>query len=253
MRMNKAAAVICLLVTFAWAGAAQATEIKVLCSNNLRTAMEDLIPQFERETGHKVVAEFGTAISLGRRIEQGDAFDLAVVTPSQMDALIPPGKIVPGTRTPIARMGMALAIPAGGRRFDISTAEALKRSLVSAKSIAYPKEGTAGVYFTALIKRLGIEQALAASSRPKAGGADVGAAVSSGEAELGVLPVSEILPVRGAELLGLFPAEVQEYVLMVGGVGTAAKEGHAARQLLAFITSPSSRALMIKKGLELPQ
>ena len=253
MRVNRivaAAASLVLLLALARASAAQTAEIKVLCSTGLKAVMEDLVPQFERATRHKVVVQYGVSAALKQQIERGEPFDLAVLTPQLMDDLIKQGKIAAATRTSIARTGMAIAIRTGGRRPDISTSDALKRTLVDAKSIAYAKEGAAGVYFAALIQRLGIAEGLKSKSKLTATGEAVSQAVVSGEAELGILPVSEILPVRGAELLGTFPADVQGYAVMVGGVGANAKQGSAAKDLIKFVTAPAALSVIKKKGME---
>jgi molybdate transport system substrate-binding protein len=248
-RANQIVAVaLGLLLTLAQASAAQAAEIKVLCSTALRTVMQELVPQFERATGHKVVIEYGVSAVMQRRVEAGEQFDAIFLTVKQLDALVQGGKIVPGTRTPIARSGMAIAIHAGAARPDIKTMDALKRTLLAAKSIAYAKEGASGLYFIALAKRLGIIENL--KLKPTDSGDEVAAAVASGAAELGMLPVSEILPVKGAELLGEFPKEVQEYAVSVGGVSAGAKQAAAAKELIKFATAPAAVPVIRAKGME---
>ena len=253
MRVNRivaTAVTLVLLLALAQASAAQTAEIKVLCSTGLRAVMEELVPQFERTTAHKVAIRYGVSAALKQQIAGGEPFDLAVLTPQLLDDLIKQGKIAAGTRTSIARTGMAIAIRAGARKPDISTTDALKRALVDAKSIAYAKEGAAGVYFAALIQRLGIADALKSKSKLTVTGDEVGQSVVSGEVELGILPVSEILPLRGAEVLGTFPADVQGYAVMVGGVGANAKESGAANDLIKFVTAPAALAVIKKKGME---
>ena len=237
-----------VVLTLAQASAVQAAEIKVICSTALRTVMRDLVPQFQRATGHRVAIEYGVSTAIQRRVEAGEQFDAIFLTVSQLDALIKGGKIVPETRTEIARSGMAIAIHAGAARPDISTVEALKRTVLAAKSISYAKEGASGIYFIALARRLGIEDKL--NLRGTDSGDAVGAAVASGMAELGILPVSEILPVQGAELLGEFPKDVQEYALTVGGVAVGASQPGVARELIAFTKTRAAAPLIRKKGME---
>ena len=241
-------AVLVLPLTLAQVSAVQAAEIKVLCSTALRTVMQELVPQFERATGHKVVIEYGVSAAMQRQVEAGAEFDAIFLTAKQLDALVQEGKIAPGTRTAIARSGMGIAIHAGAARPDIKTIDALKRTVLAAKSIAYAKEGAAGVYFIALAKRLGVVEQL------KLKGADSGdavaEAVASGAAELGILPVSEILPVKGVELLGEFPKDVQEYAVMVGGVSVGAKQASLAKELIKFATAPAAVPVIRKKGME---
>ena len=237
-----------LPVMLVQARTAQAAEIKVLCSTALKTVMQELVPQFERATGHKVVVEYGVSAGMQRRVEAGEQFDAIFLTVKQLDALVQGGKIAPGTRTPIARSGMGIAIHAGAARPDIGTVDALKRTLLAAKSIAYAKEGAAGVYLIALAKRLGIVEQLKLKAMDS--GDAVAAAVAGGTAEFGILPVSEILPVKGAELLGEFPKDVQEYAISVGGVSATAKQAGAARELIKFLTAPAAVPVIKKKGME---
>ena len=131
-------------------------EITVLCSNGLKAVAEDLIPQFERATKHKVIVRYGLAAALKQQIERGDPFDVAFVTPGVMDDLVKQTRIAADSRATIARSGLAIAIRSGARKPDIRTVDAFKRALLDAKGIAYAKEGASGVAFAALIERLGI-------------------------------------------------------------------------------------------------
>jgi len=231
---------------------AQAAEIKILCSSGFKAVMEELAPQFERATHHQVVVRYGLAATLKQEIEAGAAFDLAVLTPAAIDDLIGQRKVASDSRTILARSGLGIAIRTGARKPDIATVDAFKRSLLAAKSIAYAKEGASGVAFAALIQRLGIADDLKAKSTLTATGEEVGAAVVRGAAEFGVLPVSEILPVRGAELLGTFPADAQSYIVMVAAVGAGSRDSRAARDLIAFLTAPAALPVMKAKGMERP-
>ena len=230
--------------------AADDAALTVLCSNGLKAVAEDLLPQFERATKHKVVVRYGLAATLKQEIERGDAFDVAFVTPAVMDDLVAHTRIAADTRATIARSGLAVAIRAGARKPDIGTVDAFKRALLDAKGIAYAKEGASGVAFTALIGRLGIADALKAKSRLTATGEEVGEAVVKGEVEFGVLPVSEILPIKGAEMLAPFPADVQSYIVMVGGASAASKQPAAARDLIKFFTAPAAVPVLKAKGME---
>jgi molybdate transport system substrate-binding protein len=234
----------------ACAGAAGAAEIKVLCSNGLRAVMQELAPQFERASGHKVAVRYGLAAAFKQQIEAGEVFDLAVLTPPLLDEVIKRGLVVGETRTVIGRAGIGLAIRAGAARPDIGTAEAFKSTLLAAKSVGFAKEGASGAYFAGLIGRLGIADAMGQKLKPMATGVEVGEAVAHGEVELAVLPISEILPIGGAELLAPFPADVQSYVVMTAGVASAAKEHAAAADLIRFLKSPAALPVIAKKGME---
>jgi molybdate transport system substrate-binding protein len=238
------------LLMLAQAGVANAAEIKVLCSNGIKAVVEELAPQFERATTHKLVVTYGLAAALERQIEAGEPFDLAILTPQTMDDAIKAGKIAAETRTTVARVGLAIAIRSGARKTDISTTDDFKSALLNAKSIVYAKEGASGVAFTALIQRLGITDDLKSKSKLTATGEEVSESVVRGESEFGVLPVSEILPVKGIEVMAPFPSSVQSYIVMVAGVSSGAKEGSTAREVIKFLTSPAALPVIKAKGME---
>jgi molybdate transport system substrate-binding protein len=231
-------------------GGAQGAELKVLCSNGLREVMLELAPEFERASGHKLNLTFGLAAAFKQKIEAGEPFDVVVLVPALLDDVVKQGKVTGDSRAIIARAGNGLAIRAGAPRPDIKTPDAFKATLLNAKSIAYAKAGQSGVYFVGLLDRLGIADSVKPRSLAQASGVEVGAAVARGDAELGVLPVSEILPVKGVELLGPFPAALQGYVVMEAGVGTAAKDQAAAAALVKFLKSPEHFSVIKQKGME---
>ena len=248
-RSLSAAVGIALSVTLAQAHGVAAAEITVLCSNGLKAVVEELVPQFEQATRHKVVVKYGLAASLKQRIEGGEPFDVAFVTPAVMDDLIAHGKIAGDSRATIARTGLAIVVKAGARKRDITTVDAFKRALLDAKGIAYAKEGASGVLFAALIQQLGIAGDLQSKSRLTSTGEAVSEAVVKGDVEFGVLPLSEILPVKGEEPV-IFPAEVQRYIVMVGGVNTASNHASAARELIKYVTAPAALPVLKAKGME---
>jgi len=232
--------------------AASAAEIKVLCSTGLKAVMEDLAPQFDRSTNNKVVVEYGLASILKQRIDAGEPFDVAVLTPALIDDLVKKGTVTAATRTVIAQSGLGFAIRAGAPKPAIGTVDAFKATLLAAKSISYTKEGASGVAFTALIRQLGVADALAPKTKLAQSGEEVGENVARGYAELGVLPVSEILPVRGVELAGTFPPEIQSFIVMAAGVSAQAKQASAAADLVRFLIAPANLPTIKIKGMERP-
>lgn len=227
-----------------------AAELTVLCSNGIKAVIEELVPQFELATRHRVVITFGVSALLKRQIEAGELFDIAILTPPLIDDLVKQGKIVGDTRTALARSAVALAIRAGAAKPDIRTTDALKRTLLASKSIAYAREGASAMFFTDLVQRLDLADALKSKIKLTTTGEQTGASVARGDAELGVLPVSEILPVPGVEVLGAFPANIQSYVVMVGGVSSSAAQSGAARDLIRFLTAPAVLPVLKKRGME---
>ena len=249
-RLFAAIVALTLMSTFTVPRAANAAEIKVLCSMALKAVAEELFPQFERSTNHRVVVQYALAATQKQKAESGEPFDLIVVTPAMLDDLVKQGKVAADTRTVVARSGLALIIKAGAPKPDIGTVDALKRTLLEAKSITYTKEGASGVLFAQIIAKLGIADALAPKTQYTSAGEEASANVVSGRAELGVLPVSEILPVKGAALGGEFPGETQQYIVMAAGVGAKAGQSAAARELLKFLMSPSALPVLKAKGME---
>ena len=227
---------------------APATEIKLISTIGVRSAVEELAPQFESKTGHKVAITFGVANVLKRQIEAGEAFDLAIMTAAVADDLIKQGRLVAATRTDVARGGIGIAVRAGAPKPDIGTVEALKRALLAAPSITYAKEGGSGIYFAGLLERLGIAEAM----RPKTkfGAGNVAELVAAGEADMAVQLITELMSVRGVQLVGPLPAEAQNYIVLTAGVGAQAKEPALARELLNFLTAPATGNVYRSKGLE---
>jgi molybdate transport system substrate-binding protein len=237
------AAAVMLLQT----GGASAEEIRVLSSVGIKAVVDDLVPQFEKATKHKVTTVFDLASALKTRMEGGEPFDVAILTPPLLDDLIAKGRVTAASKSNVARVGLGLMIKAGARKPDAGTVDAFKRALLAAKSITYATAGASGVAFMATVKQLGIAEAI--STRPAASGEEVNANILGGASDLAVLPISEILPVKGAELGAVFPADVQTYVVMSAGV-SAKTAGSAAKEFVAFLMSPANDAVIKMKGME---
>jgi len=237
------------------AGAARpaaAAEIKVLTAGAFKQVLLALVPDFERTSGNKVIVDNDTVGALTKRIEGGETFDLAVLTPAAVDALASKGKLVAGSRANLARVGVGVVVKEGAAKPDIGSVDAFKRALLAAKSVAYidpAAGGSSGIYVAGLLDKLGI----AAEIKPKAklipGGA-VAEHVARGEAELGIHQISEILPVKGVTLVGPLPAEIQNYTVYAAGIGAHAKEADAAKALLKTLTSPAAAEVLKSKGME---
>jgi molybdate transport system substrate-binding protein len=227
-----------------------AAQITVLSSNGFQAVMEDLAPRFERTFNRKVAVTYDLASTLKGRIEAGEAFDLAILTPAAIDDLVKAGRIAGDSRTELARAGLGFAIRAGMSKPHIATAESFKRTLVDAQSLAYVKEGASGVAFAALVQRLGMTDALTAKSRLTATRDEVADAVRSGQAELGVLPISEILPLPGIQLGGAFPPDLQTYIVMVAGASAKTANSTAVGELIHFLMAPEANPIVTAKGME---
>jgi molybdate transport system substrate-binding protein len=227
----------------------RADEIRVLSSVGIKSAIEVLAPQFEQATKHKVTTVFDLAGVLKTRIEGGEPFDVAILTQPLLDELISKGKVVSASRAEVARVGLGLMIKAGAPKPNVTTIEAFRQTLVGAKSITYVTTGASGVAFLATIEKMGIADAIKAKAKPAANGDQVNANILSGASDLAVLPVSEILPVKGAELGGVFPSGAQTYVVMVAGTNSSAR-GNVGREFITFIMSAPKSAVIRAAGME---
>jgi len=228
--------------------AAEAAEVTLLISNALKTVFEELVPRFEKATGHKLAIAYGSTNPLKARIEKGEAFDLTILGETAIDDLIKQGKLVATTRVVVARSGMGLAIRSGTIKPDIGTTEAFKRTLLNAKSIGYLEGGLTGTYLKVLFERLGIADSMKSKHKSTRGGE----AVAKGEVELGLTQMSEILHEPGAELAGPLPPEIQNYTNFLSAVATGARQADAARALLKYLASPDAARVMKANGLEPP-
>src|SRR5258708_6456203 len=190
----------------------QAAEIKVLSTNGVKTVLEELVPQFEKATAHKLVIKWGPAAELKVLIEKGETFDLAILTAAALDDLIKQGKLAAPTRADIARSGAGMAFKKGAPRPDIATTDAFKRTLVAAKSIAYVGTGATGGNMRKIFERLGIADEMKAKTKilSRISAAD---AAAQGDAELGIQPLSETMGVQGPKLAGPVPPQSPLYPL----------------------------------------
>jgi len=244
--------VSCVVVaaTLSQTRAVEGADIKVFCSNGLREVVVALVPKFEQMTGHKVVLLFEPSTRLKTRIDADEPFDLAVLTTALIDEGVKAGKLGSDSRTVIARSGLGLSIRAGAKKPDVGTVDAFKRALLGAKSIGYPTQGASAAPFEALVAKLGLKAQLTPKYALRDTAAQLGEDVATGRVEIGVAPVSEILPVKGVDLVGAFPAELQSWVEMTASVAVGAKEKSGARDLIAFLTSRANVAVITAKGME---
>jgi molybdate transport system substrate-binding protein len=230
--------------------AARAADVKVFCTNGVKAVVEELLPQFEKTTGNKVAISYEPSTQIKKRIDAGETFDVAFMTTTLIDEAIKAGKLQFESRRFVARSGLGLSIRAGAKKPDIGSVDAFRKTLLAAKSITYATQGASAAPFEALVGKLGIESQVKPKYNLRNTAAQVGEAVASGAVEIGVAPVSEILPVKGVDLVGPFPKDVQSYVEITAAASTSAKEKDAANKLIAFIVSPSNAAVIKAKGME---
>jgi molybdate transport system substrate-binding protein len=241
-------AAIAFALFFALSTAAAAAELQIWTARAGATVLWEIGPEFERSTGHKLVLTTGLPSEFMERLERGEQFDIMISTATPIDALIERKKINPETRTALARSGIGMQVRTGARKPDISTVDAFKRTLLDAKSIAYLKIGS-GLHLDRLLDRFGIADKI----KPKAIRPDtdiVSDLVANGEAELGIVVITQILTSPGVDYVGPLPQEIQSYVSFVGGVSSDSKAPDAAKDLLKFLTGPRGAAVMKAQGME---
>ena len=229
-----------------------AADVKVLTAGAFKQVVLALVPDFERQTGNKVAVDNDTAGGLQKRIESGEAFDVAIITPTIVDGLAASGKIVPNSRVNLATVSIGVVVKEGAPKPDIGTVEAFKNALLSAKSVAYidpASGGSSGIYVDKLLERLGIADQVRPKAKLKKGGyvADL---IVSGEAELGVHQISEIVPVKGAVLVGPLPKEIQNTTTYTAGLSAAAQNKDAAQALIKTFSGPAAASVFKAKGME---
>jgi molybdate transport system substrate-binding protein len=228
--------------------AVDAAEIRVLSSVAMRPAFIELVPQFERATGHKLALKLMASPAVARAIEAGETFDVAISNPGIVDNLIGSGKVIAGTRANIARSPIGIVAAAGSPKLDVESTEGFKRTLLNAKSVGH-SDGGVGTHFLKILDRLGITAAMQGKLKvvPAMTGAE---AVARGEVELAVIATVGVPGVHGVELVGVIPSELQSYIEFAGGVGTGAKEPEAALAWIKFLAAPESTAVIKAKGME---
>jgi len=245
-----AAAGMALAILSAQGIAAQAAEIKIMTTSTMIQPLGELGPQFERATGHKLVIKGAVTGEMKRLIEGGEAFDLAIVASALFDDLIKQGKIAADSRTPLTRDGMGVAVRSGAPKPDVSTVEAFKRALLDAKSVTYAPEGATGIRLLKFMEQHGITEQMKAKTKTQTAAVNIAKAVAAGEAELGFAVSSILLSVPGVELAGLFPSELQVWIVSTAGLSASAKQPDAAKALIKFLTTPEAAAVFKARGLE---
>jgi molybdate transport system substrate-binding protein len=249
----KARVIVAVATSLLFSCGAHADDIKLLASAALKAAYLELLPQFERETGHKVAAEWSSSLVIQKRIAKGEDADVVIVASilgdSLAEELSKQGKLLPATRAVFAKSGVGVAVRAGARQPDISSVDALKTSLLDAKTIAY-SAGASGVYIVSMLQKLGIYDQVNSKAVLVKPSEPVGEVVARGDAEIGFHQVSELLPVKGIQYLGPLPAEIQNITMYSGGLQSSTKVEVAAKALVAFLSTPPATLSLKKDGLE---
>ena len=229
--------------------AAGAAEIKVLSTQATEEAYKELMPQFEKASGHKVTTVFTGTLDALKRLSNGETYDLLIMARQQIDELSQSGKVVAGSRTDIAKSGVGAGVGKGKPKPDISTVDALKKTLLAAKSIGY-STGPSGIYVVSMFQKMGIGDEIKSKLKQTPTGVFVGSIIASGEAEIGFQQVSELSFFPGIDYVGPIPAEVQLITVFSAGIPAGSKEVDAAKALVSFVTAPAAATIFKKHALD---
>ncbi len=230
-------------------GVAHAAELKVLSTQATEQAYKELVPQFEKATGHKVATVFTGTLDADKRLAAGESYDMLIMSSGSIDGHIKEGKVVAGSRVDLAKSGVAAGVKAGSPKPDISSVEALKKTILSAKSIGY-STGPSGVYIVSLFEKLGMADAVKPKLKQTPTGVFVGSIIASGEVDIGFQQVSELSHFAGVDYVGPLPEAVQRYTVFSSGLAAGAKETEAAKALVKFLTAPAAAQAFKKQGME---
>jgi len=232
---------------------AQAGEVKLLSALVMKPALVEIAGEFERSSGHKLIIDYGSAGAVRNRIQSGESADVAIIQKQAIETLITEGKIRAGSNLIVARSGVGVAVPRGAPKPDISSVDALKRSLLAANSIAYPVPDAghaSGIHFLGVIERLGIAKAV--NDKAKFMDGSVAEFAAQNTADMIISQPMEILATPGYVLVGWLPSELQDFEKFTWAVGitTVAKEPEAANALVRFLASPAAAAVIRARGME---
>ena len=225
-----------------------------MTSGGFAAAYDDLTPQFEKATGHKVVTAYGSSQggapdSIPSRLARGEPVDIVILAAPALDGLIKQGRVGRGSRVDLVRSTIGMVVRAGAPKPDISTPEALKRTLLDAKSIAYSASASGTYLSTELFPRLGIAEQIKGKTK-RIESERVATVVARGDAEIGFQQVSELLPIKGADYVGPLPGDTQKVTVFSAGISTTSKQPEAARELIRYFRSAAAAPVIAKAGLE---
>ena len=249
MRITSTA--LALVTATAIYGTASAAEITLIAPGGIRAAITEMIPAFEKKTGNAVKATFGSGNGTKQRVVKGDAFDVPVVQPPYPD-VVASGNVVKASETPLAHVSVGVAVRPGTPHPDISSPDAVKKMLLSAKSISYPdpKGGAAaGVSFDETLKKLGIADQMRPKIKLAQGGAGAMKMLAQGDVDIGLTFVSEIITEPGVEVVGPLPESISIPTRLSAFIGSHSKNPAAAKQLLDYLSSADAAKVYRERGM----
>jgi len=228
---------------------ASAAEIDVLAVGATKEIYVELVPEFEKSSGHKVVTTWTGSANIKKQIAAGEIYDLVIVGGPEIDAFIRQGKVVPGSRVDLMKSGVGVGVRAGTPKPDISSSEALKKTVLAAKSIGY-STGPSGAHMVALFERMGIADQVRTKLKQVPSGERISTFITSGAAEIGFQQISELIHAPGVDYLGPLPPDVQKITVYSAGIHSGAKQPEAAKELVKILASRAAAPVIKKYGME---
>jgi molybdate transport system substrate-binding protein len=238
-----------LLMSGLGAGMANAVEITVLSTQAPEQAYRELLPQFEKATGHTVKITYTGTLDAKMRIAAGEFFDLLIMASPEIESFLASGTLAPGSRVDVAKSGVGIGVKAGAPKPDIGTTEAFKKTLLAAKTIGY-STGPSGNYVIGLFDKMGIADQVKPKLKQTPTGVFVGTLVASGEVEIGIQQISEMSHYPGVDYVGPLPADIQKMTIFTSGIAANAKQPEAAKALVKFTTTPAAHEAFKARGME---
>jgi len=242
---------VAILTAWSYPGA-RAAEVTLIAPGGIRAAVEQMIPDFETATGHKVKATFGSGGGTKERVVKGEPFDVPIVQPP-LEPVLASGHVVAASETPLATVAVGAAVRTGAPKPDISTADRVKRLLLGSRAIAYPNAASgaaAGVSVNETLEKLGIADAMKPKIKIAQGGRGAMELLAKGEVDIGLTFISEIVTEPGVEVVGALPREISTPTALVGFVSARSKEPEAAKALLGYLSSPGAAAVYKQRGMQ---
>ena len=237
----------------AQAALASAAEIKVFSTVGVKSVLEDLVPKFEKATGHKLAITWSTASLLAKRVQAGEQADALILIKGNLETLQKEGKIMPGTDVIFSKSIFAVGVKAGAAKPDISTSDALKQALLASKAVSYTDPatgGASGVYTAKQIAKLGITEQMKGKTKHPASGGFSGSLLVDGQADIAINSKPELLSVPGVEVVGPLPGDMAYTVIYAAGVQSGAAQADAAKALVKYLMSPEAQAVFKAKGFD---
>jgi molybdate transport system substrate-binding protein len=245
----KARLIIAAAASLLLPGIGEAAEVKLLASAAVKHAYLELLPQFEKETGHKVTASWSSSPDIQKRVVGGEAADVVVLSDVGTEEFVKQGKLALDTRANFARSGIGVVVRAGAPKPDISSADAVKAAILAAKSVVH-SSGASGSYILTMYQKLGIADQVKPKIVPVKTAEPVGEVVARGDAEIGFHQISELIPVKGIDIVGPLPPGLQHITVFAGGAHSETKQPDVAKALVKFLTAPVAVEMLKKHGLD---